>query len=111
FLALPTVAGRSLTAAVFILSLALFGFEFGIVSLLPVASEVVPTQRAAVVGLIGMGLQMGRTMGGFLGSWLWQWEQFTIHMSAATVFAISSLFCIWRIRHAVHHWEHDEAQS
>jgi len=103
--ALPGLAGHSLTVAVLMLSLGIFGLEFGLVSLLPIASEVIPQQRAAVVGLVGMGLQMGRTLGGFLGSWLWQWEQFAIHTSVATVFAISSLFCIWHIRPVVRHWE------
>ncbi len=103
--ALPWLAGRSLTIAVLILSLSIFGLEFGLVSLLPIASEAVPQQRAAVVGLVGMGLQMGRTLGGFLGSWLWQWEQFAIHTSVAAMFAISSLFCIWHIRQAVQYWE------
>ncbi|MDQ7029318.1 MAG: MFS transporter [Ardenticatenia bacterium] len=76
---LPVLSSWGLGATLAGLSLMMFSFEFGIVSLIPLISESVPTARATTVALSITVFSAGRLLGGALGGWLWQWEQIAFH--------------------------------
>lgn len=73
-LLLPLLAGMGLVLAMSGLVAAVLCFEFSIVSLLPVATELVPEARASLLSLNIMALSLGRIAGANTGSWLWQWQ-------------------------------------
>ncbi len=82
-LLLPVLAGMGLVPAMSGLVAAVLCFEFSIVSLLPVATELVPEARASLLSLNIMALSVGRIAGATSGSWLWQWQPEGIGLQAA----------------------------
>ncbi len=55
-----------------LIALALFGFEFTIVSAIPLATEVAPTARARYLALFIVGMSLGRAAGAALGPVLFE---------------------------------------
>ncbi|MGD2205490.1 MAG: MFS transporter [Anaerolineae bacterium] len=52
--------------------LAVLTFEFGLVSLLPIATELAPDARAALLSLNMAAMSLGRILGAVAGGWLWK---------------------------------------
>jgi predicted MFS family arabinose efflux permease len=72
-LVLPSLARLGLVAALAGLVLVVLAFEFGIVSLLPLATELAPDSRASLLALNVTALSLGRILGAVAGGWLWEW--------------------------------------
>jgi predicted MFS family arabinose efflux permease len=49
-------------------------FEFSIVSLLPLATELAPGERASLLSLNVTAFSLGRIAGAVGGGWLWHWR-------------------------------------
>jgi predicted MFS family arabinose efflux permease len=82
-LVLPWLSQLGLTGALFGVVLMFLTFEFGIVSLLPLASELAPDARASLLSLNITAFSLGRIVGATLGGWLWQWSEPSIVPHAA----------------------------
>jgi predicted MFS family arabinose efflux permease len=97
-LLLPVVAGMGLVPAMSGLVMAVLCFEFGIVSLLPVATELVPEARASLLSLNIMAISLGRIVGATSGSWLWQWqpEGISLQAVAGAGCALLAALLLWR---------------
>lgn len=65
--ALLIPARNSLGVGLVVLAIALFGFEFTIVSSIPLASELVPTARARFLAWMVVAMSLGRGVGAALG--------------------------------------------
>ncbi len=73
-IALPWLSGLGLAPALVGVVLALFTFEFGVVSLLPLVTELAPDARAALVSINGTAFGFGRVLAALIGGWLWRWQ-------------------------------------
>jgi predicted MFS family arabinose efflux permease len=69
--ALPSLAEQGLLAAMAGVVLMMLTFEFSIVSLLPLATEVAPRSRASLMALNVTAMSLGRIVGAVAGGWLW----------------------------------------
>lgn len=97
-LMLPWLAGLGLAPALAGVVLMMLSFEYGIVSLLPLATELVPDARASLLSLISVGFSLGRIVGALVGGWLWHWENIAIHAVAGAACAlISALLLAWGV--------------
>ena len=72
-LALPLLAGLGLAGALAGVVLMVLFFEFAIVSLLPLATELAPQARGSLLSLNMTTFSLGRIAGATAGGWLWQW--------------------------------------
>jgi predicted MFS family arabinose efflux permease len=70
---LPLLAGRGLAGALSGVVLVILCFEFAIVSLLPLATELAPEARGSLLALNITTFSLGRMAGATAGGWLWQW--------------------------------------
>jgi predicted MFS family arabinose efflux permease len=97
-LLLPFLAGMGLALAMSGLVAAILCFEFSIVSLLPVATELVPEARASLLSLNVMALSLGRISGATSGGWLWQWQPEGIGLQsvAGAACALLAALLLWR---------------
>ena len=68
---LPLLAGTGLVGAMAGVVVMMLTFEFSIVSLLPLASEVVPEARASYLSLTVTAFSLGRIVAAAAGGWLW----------------------------------------
>ena len=68
-LLLPWLSQNGLAPALAGVALMLFTFEFGIVSLLPMATELAPDARATLLSLNIMAMSLGRILGAGIGAW------------------------------------------
>ncbi len=71
-LVLPLLAGQGLTGALSGVVLVVLSFEFAIVSLLPLATELAPEARGSLLSLNITTFSLGRIVGATAGGWLWQ---------------------------------------
>jgi predicted MFS family arabinose efflux permease len=69
---LPSLARLGLVGALAGIALVMLTFEFGIVSLLPLATELAPEARATLLSLNVAAFSLGRMVGAITGGWLWQ---------------------------------------
>jgi len=97
-LLLPILAGMGLVVAMSGLVLAVLCFEFSIVSLLPLATELAPEARASLLSLNIMAISVGRMVGATSGGWLWQWQPEGIGSQAAAGAgcALAAALLLWR---------------
>jgi len=86
--ALPWLARFGLATALAGVALMILSFEFGIVSLLPMATELAPDARATLFSLTVMALNLGRILGAWIGGWLWRWESIGLHAGAGAACAL-----------------------
>jgi predicted MFS family arabinose efflux permease len=70
-LALPWLAGQGLATGLAGIVVAVLAFEFAIVSLLPLATELAPEARASLLALNLTAMSLGRIVGALTGGWLW----------------------------------------
>jgi predicted MFS family arabinose efflux permease len=73
-LLLPTLARLGLAPALAGIVLVVLTFEFAIVSLLPMATELVPGERATLLSLRITAASLGRMAGAVMGGLLWEWQ-------------------------------------
>jgi predicted MFS family arabinose efflux permease len=81
--ALPMLAGLGLAGALAGVALMMLTFEFGIVSLLPLATELAPEARASTMSLTMTAFSLGRIGGAIAGGWLWAQTQSIARSTAA----------------------------
>ena len=73
-LLLPYLASLGLVAALVGVMVVMLTFEFSIVSLLPLATELAPGERASLLSLNVTAFSLGRIAGAAGGGWLWLWR-------------------------------------
>jgi predicted MFS family arabinose efflux permease len=97
---LPWLSDQGLVAALTGVVLMLITFEFAIVSLIPLATELTPNARASLLSLNLTAFSLGRILGAAAGGWLWQWqEDITLHaIIGATCALIAALLLHWGMR-------------
>lgn len=97
-LLLPILANMGLVLAMSGLVAAVLCFEFSIVSLLPLATELVPEARASLLSLNMMAMSLGRMFGATSGGWLWEWqpESIGIQAAAGAGCALVAALLLWR---------------
>lgn len=79
---LPSLARLGLVAALAGVALVMLTFEFAIVSLLPLATELAPEERASLLSLNVAAFSLGRIVGAASGGWLWHWHGTSIALHA-----------------------------
>jgi predicted MFS family arabinose efflux permease len=97
-LLLPGLTKLGLAPALVGIALITVTFEFAIVSLLPLATELVPEQRSSLLSLNVTAFSLGRIAGAVLGGWLWSWqgERITPHaLVAAACASAAALLLFW----------------
>jgi predicted MFS family arabinose efflux permease len=95
------ILGRSQTGALIGLFLFYITFEFTIVSIIPLMSEVMPSARATTLSFAGAANSMGRALGAFLAPTLYSIGFFYV-TGAAIIFNLLGLIAVWYVsRH--HH--------
>lgn len=99
-LLLPWLSDLGLIAALIGIVLMLISFEFGIVSLIPLATELAPGARASLLSLNLTAFSLGRVLGTAAGGWLWQWqEDIGLHaLIGATCALVAALLLAWGMR-------------
>jgi predicted MFS family arabinose efflux permease len=78
----------------------MFTFEFGIVSLLPLATELAPEARATLLSLTVTAFSLGRIAGATTGGWLWQGQAGGIALNAwvgAGCALVAALLMAWGV--------------
>jgi len=89
-LILPWLSTLGLIGALAGVALMILTFEFGLVSLLPLATELVPTRRASLLSFAVTAFSLGHILGTLIGGWLWQWENIALHAGVGTVCAVGA---------------------
>lgn len=95
-IALPWLSRLGLVAALAGVMLMLLNFEFGIVSLLPLATELAPEARASLFSLTVTAFSLSRILAALVGGWLWQWQ--TIALNAGVGAACALLAALLLVR-------------
>jgi len=97
-LLLPVLARLGLAAAMGGVVLVTLCFEFAIVSLIPLATELVPEARASLLSLNMTAFSLGRILGAVMGGWLWQGQAGAIALNAvagAVCALLAALLMVW----------------
>jgi predicted MFS family arabinose efflux permease len=95
---LPVAAGQGLAPALAGFAVVIIAFEFAIVSLIPLATEVVPEARASLLSLNVTAFSLGRMGGALMGGWLWGLgvEGIAPHAAVGAVCALLAAVAVWR---------------
>jgi predicted MFS family arabinose efflux permease len=102
YILLP-ILGQTLPLALLALFLALICFEFTVVSMFPLVTEVLPAARATLFSAFMAMISLGRMTGAILGGFLWEWGQmYLVGAAAAGAMAIALVAFLWGLRQ----WEH-----
>ncbi|MGC9333948.1 MAG: MFS transporter, partial [Anaerolineae bacterium] len=104
-LLLPMLANAGLVAALTGVVLVVVAFEFAIVSLLPLVTEMAPGSRASLLSLNVTAFSLGRMAGAMAGGWLWAWQSQRIAVQAAAGAACALLAAV------LAHWGLSEIQG
>jgi predicted MFS family arabinose efflux permease len=95
---LPWLSGFGLVPALAGVVLMAFSFEFGIISLLPLLTEVVPEARASTLSVSSTAVNLGRILGAVAGGWLWHWENIAVHAYIGAGCALlGAIFLFWGV--------------
>jgi predicted MFS family arabinose efflux permease len=89
--ALPWLARFGLAPAMVGVVAMMLTFEFAIVSLLPLATELAPEARALLLALTLAMFNLARFVGGAVGGWLWQGAGIGLHTALGTVSALLAM--------------------
>ncbi len=81
-LLLPWLADLGLVGALAGVVLVVLSFEFAIVSLLPLVTELAPEARGSLLSLNITTFSLGRIAGATAGGWLWSWAGSSITTNA-----------------------------
>ena len=93
---LPWLSGLGLAGALAGVGLMLLTFEFGLVSLLPLATELVPDARASLLSLNVTACSLSRVLGAVAGGWLWRWQNIALHAVVGTICALVAALLLAR---------------
>jgi predicted MFS family arabinose efflux permease len=77
-----------LGAALLGVALMFLAFEFSLVSLLTMATELAPEARASLLSLIVTAFSLSRIGGTFVGTWLWRWHNMGLHAALGIACAL-----------------------
>lgn len=94
------IIGRTQTGALIGLFLFYITFEFTIVSIIPLITEVMPNARVTMLSFAGAGHSIGRGVGALLAPGLYA-ANFSSIMVAAILFNVLGLAAVWYVSH--HH--------
>jgi predicted MFS family arabinose efflux permease len=97
FAALGPASG-SLGGGLAVMVVAFFGFEFAIVSALPLATEVAPEGRARFLALLVVALSASRALAGVAGPALFSWGGFAANSTASAVAGALALALLLGVR-------------
>ncbi|MFT5222582.1 MAG: putative MFS family arabinose efflux permease [Glaciecola sp.] len=98
--ALIPLAGTSSIVGLSALALALFGFEIGIVSAIPLASEMAPGARASFIALFGTSMLVGRLLGSLVGPRLYLEAGISGNALATSATYLLAAFLLTRVVHS-----------
>jgi len=87
-LALPHLAKLGLMMALIGVAFMLLTFEFGLVSLLALATELAPDARASLMSLNVAVFSLGRIVAALVGGWLWRWQSIGLHAGLGAACAL-----------------------
>jgi predicted MFS family arabinose efflux permease len=73
-------------------ALMLLTFEFGLVSLLPLVTEVAPDARASLISLNLTAVSLSRILAALIGGWLWRWQSIALHAGLGAACALTAAF-------------------
>ena len=93
---LPWLSRLGLVAALAGVMLMLLNFEFGIVSLLPLATELAPEARASLFSLTVTAFSLSRILAALVGGWLWQWQTIALNAGVGAVCALLAALLLAR---------------
>jgi len=96
FAALGPASG-SLAGGMAALVVAFFGFEFGIVSALPLATEVAPAARTRFLALVVVALSGSRAVAAAVGPPLFSWGGFAANSTASAIAGALALVVLFGI--------------
>jgi len=91
---LPWLSGLGLVAALVGIALMLLTFEFTLVSLLPLATELVPDARASLLSLVMTSFSLARILGAIVGGLLWRWESIALHAAVGALCAFVAMLLL-----------------
>jgi predicted MFS family arabinose efflux permease len=96
---LPWLSRLGLAPALGGFLLMLLTFEFGIVSLLALATELAPAARASLLSFNITAHSLGRILGALIGGWLWQWENIALQATFGAACALfGAVLLLWGVR-------------
>jgi predicted MFS family arabinose efflux permease len=93
---LPWLPKLGLGPALAGVALMILTFEFGMVSLMPLATELAPEARASLLSLNFMAFSLSRVLGASIGGWLWQWRSLALHTGAGAICALAAALLLGR---------------
>lgn len=86
--ALPWLSRLGLAAALAGVMWMMLSFEFGLVSLMPLATELAPQARASLLSLMFMAFSLSRMLGALVGGWLWRWQNIGLQAGVGAACAL-----------------------
>jgi predicted MFS family arabinose efflux permease len=85
---LPALSRLGLVPALAGVVCMMLSFEFALVSLLPLASEVAPDARASLLAFNVTAASLGRIAAAVAGGWLWRWQSIALHAWSGALCAL-----------------------
>jgi predicted MFS family arabinose efflux permease len=95
-IALPWLSRLGLVAALAGVMLMLLNFEFGLVSLLPLATELAPEARASLFSLTVTAFSLSRILAALVGGWLWHWQTIALNAGVGAACALLAALLLAR---------------
>jgi predicted MFS family arabinose efflux permease len=95
---LPLLGRLGVVSAMLGIVLVTLCFEFAIVSLLPLTSQVVPQARATLLSFGIAAGSVGRILGATLGGWMWEWQAngIALHALGGAICALAAAVVLAR---------------
>jgi predicted MFS family arabinose efflux permease len=95
---LPVMSRYGVVLAMGGIVLVILCFEFAVVSLLPLASELVPDARATLLSFSIAAGSVGRILGAMIGGWMWEWQAngIALHAFCGAVCALAGALVMVR---------------
>lgn len=95
-IALPWLSNLGLPMALTGIAFMVLTFEFGVVSLLALTTELAPDVRASLLSLNVTTSSLARIVGAFIGGWLWQWQSIGLNAGLGAVCAFIGALLLGR---------------
>jgi len=93
---LPWLSSLGLAATLTGVALMLLTFEFGLVSLLSLMTELAPDARASLISLNLTITSLSRVLAAFAGGWLWRWQSIALHAGLGAACALVAALLVAR---------------
>lgn len=96
--ALPVMSQHGVVPAMGGFVLVILCFEFAVVSILPLASQLVPDARATLLSFSIAAGSVGRIVGAMLGGWMWEWQAngIALHAYCGAICALAAALVMLR---------------